>query len=211
MKRMLAALFCAGVLAWAEVQVGRIEVLVAPDHPDWKYAPGEKVTFSIRAVRNGSDVPGAEVSYSVGPEMMAPEVTRTAVLGGGGLRIDGGTMQTPGFLHCIAKVTDGGYTYQGIATAAFAPEKIQPVVRDPEDFDSFWTSAKEELAKVPVDARRTLIPGLSTATVDVYHVSLSNTGRSRVFGMLALPQGCREIPGDPGCAGRRCPQNRAAD
>ena len=191
---MLAALIYTGLLTCAEVQVGRIEVLVAPDHPDWKYVPGEKAVFLIRAVRNGSEITGAEATYSVAPEMMPPAATRTAALGSGGLRVDGGTMQTPGFLRCIAKVTDGGNTYQGIATAAFAPEEIKPVVRDPEDFDSFWASAKEELAKVPPDARRTLIPELSTAVVDVYHVSLQNTGRSNVFGMLALPKAAGKYP-----------------
>ncbi|HSB17583.1 MAG TPA: acetylxylan esterase [Bryobacteraceae bacterium] len=201
MRRMLAALIFAGVLTCAEVQVGRIEVLVAPDHPDWKYVPGEKAVFHIRAVRNGSDITGAEVTYSVGPEVMPVATTRTVALERGGLRIDGGTMQTPGFLRCIAKVTDGGNTYQGIATAAFAPEEIQPVVRDPEDFDSFWASAKEELAKVPLDARRTLIPELSTAVVDVYHVSLQNTGRSNVFGMLALPKAAGKYPAILGVPG----------
>lgn len=201
MKRFVAAFICAGVLAWAEVQVGRIEVLVAPDHSDWQYAPGEKVTFLIRAVRNGSDVTGAEVTYSAGPEMMPPVATRTAALERGGLRVDGGTMQAPGFLRLIAKVTDGGYTYQGIATAGFAPERIQPVVRDPEDFDAFWTSAKAELAQVPMDARRTLIPELSTAAVDVYHVSLLDAGRSRIYGMLALPKAGGKFPAILGVPG----------
>jgi cephalosporin-C deacetylase-like acetyl esterase len=198
---MLAALIFTGVLTCAEVQVGRIEVLVAPDHPDWKYVPGEKAVFHIRAIRNGSDITGAEVTYSVGPEMMPAATTRTVALERGGLRIDGGTMQAPGFLRCIAKVTESGNAYQGIATAAFAPEKIQPVVRDPEDFDSFWASAKEDLAKVPLDARRTLIPELSTAMVDVYHVSMLNAGRSRVFGMLALPKAAGKYPAILGVPG----------
>lgn len=201
MKRLLAALICTGLLALAETQVGRIEVLVAPDRPDWQYAPGEKVTFLIRAVRNGSDLTGAQVSYSVGPEAMPPVETKTVSLKPGGARVDGGTMQTPGFLRCIARITDSGYTYQGIATAAFAPEKIQPVVRDPEDFDSFWTSSKDELAKVPMDARRTLIPELSTAAADVYHVSLLNVGRSRVYGMLALPKAAGKHPAILGVPG----------
>ena len=198
---MLAGLMCAGALALAQIQVGRIEVLVAPDRPDWKYAPGEKATFLIRAVRNGSDVTGAEVTYSVGPEMMPPATTKTSALGQGGLHVDGGTLNTPGFLRCIAKITGHGYTYQGIGTAAFAPEQIQPVVRDPEDFDAFWTAGKEELAKVPVDARRTLIPELSTATVDVYHVSLQNVGRARVFGMLAVPRAPGKYPAILGVPG----------
>jgi cephalosporin-C deacetylase len=193
-RRTFAVLVWAAGLALAQPQVGRIEVLVAPDHPDWKYAPGEAVTFTIRAVRNGADVPGAQVTYSVGPEAMPPVTTKTAALGRDGLRVDGGTLNAPGFLRCIAKVRQDGYTYQGLATAAFAPESIQPAVRDPEDFEGFWQSGKDELAKVPVDARRTLIPELSTAAVNVYHVSLQNVGRARVFGMLAEPKAPGRYP-----------------
>lgn len=207
-RRTFAWLACAGAMALAQTQVGRIEVLVAPDRPDWVYAPGEKVTFLIRAVRNGSDVVGAQVTYSVGPEMLPPTVTQSSVVGRDGLRVDGGTLAAPGFLRCLVRVQEDGYTYQGLATAAFAPEKIQPVVRDPEDFDAFWQSAREDLAKVPLDARRTLVPELSTATVDVYHVSLQNVGRARVFGMLAEPKAPGKYPailGVPGAGVSKIP------
>jgi len=200
-KRLLAGFLLAGGLALAQVQVGRIQVLIAPDHPDWKYAPGEKATFLIRAVRNGSDLTGAEVSFAVGPEMMPPTTTRTAKLGPGGLRVEAGTLPSPGFLRCTARITEGGYTYQGIATAAFAPEKIAPVTRDPQDFDAFWEASKQELAKAPLDPRRTLIPELSTAAVDVYHVSLQNIGRARVFGMLAVPKAPGKYPAVLGVPG----------
>ena len=205
---MIAVLACAVTLALPQTQVGRIEVLVAPDHADWKYAPGETATFLVRAVRNGADVTGAQVTYSCGPEMLPPVTTRTVALGRDGLRIDGGTLNTPGFLRCIARLQEGAYTYQGLATAAFAPEKIEPVVRDPEDFDAFWQSGKDELAKVPLDARRTLVPELCTATVNVYHVSLQNVGRARVFGMLAEPKAPGRYPailGVPGAGVSKVP------
>jgi cephalosporin-C deacetylase-like acetyl esterase len=194
LRRTFAVLVCAGALAGAQIQVGRMELLVAPDRPDWRYAPGEKVTFLIRAIRNGGDLSGVQVTYSIGPEMMEPAITKTAALGRDGLRVDGGTLKAPGFLRCTAKVEQDGFTYQGIATAAFAPEKIEPVVRAPEDFDSFWRSGKEELGKVPVDARRTLLPELSTAAVSVYQVSLQNVGRARVYGMLAEPNAPGKYP-----------------
>jgi cephalosporin-C deacetylase len=201
MKRTLAVFLFTAAMACAQIQVGRIEVLVAPDRPAWKYAPGEKVTFLIRAVRNGADLSGTQVTYSIGPEMLPPPLTKTASLVAGGLRVDGGTMQKPGFLRCIAKVAEGGYTYQGIGTAAFAPEKIQPVAGNPEDFDSFWTAGRQELDKVPLDARRTLLPELSTADVNVYHVSLANIGRSRVYGMLAMPKAPGKYPAVLGVPG----------
>jgi len=192
---------CTGAVALAQTQVGRIEVVVSPDRPNWVYAPGENVTFLIRAIRNGSNVSGAQVTYSIGPEMLPPVITKTSPLGPDGLRVEGGTLNSPGFLRCVARVQQDGYTYQGIATAGFAPERIQPVVRDPEDFDAFWQSGKDELAKQPMDARRTRMPELSTASVDVYHVSLQNTGRARVFGMLAEPRAPGKYPAILGVPG----------
>jgi cephalosporin-C deacetylase len=201
LRRTFALLVCASALAVAQTQVGRIEVLVAPDRPDWKYAPGENATFVIRAVRNGADISGVQVTYSIGPEMMEPAVTNTVTLGGEGLRVNGGTLKVPGFLRCIAKVQQDGYTYRGLATAAFVPEQIQPVVRDPEDFDAFWQAGKEELSKVPMDARRTLVAELSTATVNVYHVSLANIRGSRVYGMVAEPKAPGSYPAILGVPG----------
>ena len=49
--------------------------------------------------------------------------------------------------------------------------------REPADFDAFWAAGKEALAKLPIDARLTPKPELSTAKVDGYHVSLQNVGR----------------------------------
>jgi cephalosporin-C deacetylase-like acetyl esterase len=54
---------------------------------------------------------------------------------------------------------------------------------------------------VPLDARRTLAPELSTAAVDVYHVSLQNIGRARVFGMLAEPKAPGKYPAILGVPG----------
>jgi cephalosporin-C deacetylase-like acetyl esterase len=185
---------CAAALLCADAQVGRIQVLVAPDRPEWKYEVGEKVTFTIRAVRNGSDVRGLRLSYAVGPELMEPDEKRTVTLTGEAVRVEGGTMKAPGFLRCSASVEENGYTYKGMATAAFSPEKIEPAAKNPDDFDEFWRQGKEELGKVEMDARRTLVPELSTATVNVYHVSLANVGGSRVYGMLAEPKAPGRYP-----------------
>ena len=190
------ALVC---LAPAEQRAGRIQVFVAPDHPDWKYAPGENVTFTIRAVRDGAPASGVQLAWSLGPEMMEPVRSETVTLGAGDLRVDAGTMKQPGFLRLIATVEDGGHSYRGLATAAFAPEKIQPAAEEPADFDAFWREGKEALAKIPIDAERTLLPELCTATVNVYHVSLQNVGHgakgtSRIYGMLAEPKAAGKYP-----------------
>ena len=108
------------------------------------------------------------------------------------MRVDGGTMKEPGFLRCNATVEEDGNVYRGSGAAAFDPEAIRPAAQNPADFDTFWDAAKKDLAEIPLDAQRTLLPELSTSKVSVYHVSIQNAGRikggrSRIFGMLSVP------------------------
>ncbi len=125
--------------------------------------------------------------------MMPPAIEKTATPPGEGLVIEAGTMKEPGFLRCAVTATVDGREYRSVGTAAYAPERILPAVEDPPDFDAFWTEGKEALAKLPIDARLTPKPELSTGTADVYMVSLQNVGSdargaSRFYGILAVPK-----------------------
>ncbi len=204
--RAVALLSILSSLAIAQTQVGRLQVLVAPDRPDWKYSVGENAAFIVRVVRNGDTVAGLKVTYSVGPEMMEPPVIKTVTAERDGLRVEGGTMKSPGFLRCIATVEADGHTYRGLGTAAFEPEKIEPVVRNPEDFDAFWQKGKDDLARIPVDAERRLLPEFSTASVNVYEVSIQNAGvaggpNTRIFGILCEPKAAGKYPAVLGVPG----------
>jgi cephalosporin-C deacetylase-like acetyl esterase len=200
-RALLGALLCLSltVPAAAQRQTGTIQVLVAPDRPDWKYAAGEKVTFLIRAVRDGNTLKGVTAKYSIGPEQMPPAIQASVPIDSDPLRVDGGTMNQPGFLRCTVTIEENGHTYRGLGTAGFDPEKIQPTAGNPADFDAFWQAGKDELAAIPIDAQRTLVPELSTSKVNVYHVSLQNVGRiangtTRIFGMLAEPKAPGKYP-----------------
>ena len=197
--RAIALLVLLSIVALAQTQVGRIQVLVAPDHPNWTYAPGEKASFLIRAVRDGNTLGGVKLTYTIGLEMMPPTVTQSVTLDAEGLRVDGGTLNEPGFLRCIATVEEGGQSYRGLATAGYAPDQITPAVADPADFDAFWTSGKEALSKIPIHGERRLLPELSTSAVNVYEVSFQNVGAregatSRIFGILAEPKAPGKYP-----------------
>ena len=72
---------------------------------------------------------------------------QTATLSSDGLVINGGTLNEPGFLRCIATVEENGRTYRGLATAGFHPEAIKPTQQDPGDFDEFWAAGKAALAQ----------------------------------------------------------------
>ena len=179
----------------AQPQLKIIEVEVTADHPDWQYKLGEKVEFKISVERNNQPIKNIEISYRSGLEKLVPEETKTMVLkdGTGSIKVDG--LKKPGFLRCWVDATIDGKKYTGYATAGFEPDKIQPVVKMPEDFDTFWEDAKAELAKIPLDAEMTLLPDRCTEKVNVYHVNIQNyPGRSRMYGILSMPKASGKYP-----------------
>jgi len=103
-------------------------------------------------------------------------------------------------MRCAASVEVAGRTYKGAATAAFSPEKIMPTQTEPADFDAFWQAGKDELAKLPIEPRLTLLPDACTDKVNVYHVSFRTVGPnwttspSRIYGILCEPKAPGRYP-----------------
>ena len=166
-----------------------IKVAVAADHANWNYSIGEKVNFTISVTKNGSLVPNASVRYEIGPEKQDPTQKKSTIASTGIIKVDGGTLSKAGFLRCIAIAEVDGKEYRSLATAGFAPGSIQPTVENPADFDNFWQKAKEDLAKIPMDAKMTLMPERCTEKTNVYHVNLQNYRLgSRLYGILCVPK-----------------------
>lgn len=171
-----------------------IQVLISPDKADWTYGPGEEATFSIRILKHQVPMEDVEVTYTLGPEKMKPTNQGTLKLKGGVATVKG-KLSDPGFLRCEARITVDGTDYRGLATAGYAPERIQPTQTLPDDFWDFWNRAKAEAAKVPLDAKLTLLPERCTEKADVYQVNIQNyeTG-SRIYGILAKPKAPGNYP-----------------
>ena len=166
-----------------------IKIIVAPDHNDWKYVIGEKVKFTITVLQNGNALKNVTVKYEIGPEKMEPSKKDSLVLINGMLTIDASTMKEPGFLRCIATATIENKSYRGLATAAFDPQLIQPTIINPPDFVAFWEKAKADLAKIPLDAKMTLLPERCTENTNVYHVNIQNYRLgTRLYGILCVPK-----------------------
>ena len=182
----------------AQDRIGTVQVRVSTDRSDWRYEPGQPVRFRIVAVQDGHALSGIKVTYRIGPEMMPPKIDQTATLTDEGLTVDGGTMNEPGFLRCIATVEQNGKTYRGLATAAFRPETIKPTQQEPADFDQFWAAGKAALAKLPIDAKITPLPEYGNASADCYQVNLQNVGMgaapSRFYGVLCEPKAPGKYP-----------------
>jgi cephalosporin-C deacetylase-like acetyl esterase len=185
----LSLLFSA-IITFAQPAERMIKVIVTPDHEDWTYKIGEKVTFSIMVLKNGNLLKNTKIVYQLGAEKFENKKD-SILLKEGNFKIEGGTMTTAGFLRCIVIAKIEGREYRNLATAAFEPEKIQPAVEMPSDFVQFWDKAKADLAKVPIDAKMTLLPERCTETVNVYHLNLQNFregGTVRLYGILCVPK-----------------------
>ncbi len=174
---------------YAQPQEKSIKVIVAPDHLDWTYKTGEPVSFKITVLKDGNNLKNVMIRYEIGPEQMDPTKKDSVNLPTGTYTVSGGTLTSPGFLRCAAVVKAEGKEYRGLATAGFDPAGIKPTVANPSDFTSFWENAKSELAKIPIDARMTLLPDRCTENVNVYHVNLQNYRLgARLYGILCVPK-----------------------
>jgi cephalosporin-C deacetylase len=189
-RSRLLACFLLFAAFTAEAQPGEqlVKVVVAPDHDNWTYKVGEKVTFTVSVLQFGNPVKNARIVYEYGPEKLDPIKKDSMTLSNGSIKIEAGTMKNAGFLRCIVTARVDGREYRKWATAGFDPLSIKPTVANPPGFKSFWDSAKLALSGIPLDTRMTLLPERCTEKVNVYHVSVQNFNNSRVYGILCVPK-----------------------
>ena len=176
------------VSAFSQVGTPLIKVIVSPDHKDWTYKVNETAKFSVQVLKYGNLLENVTIDYETGPETL-PDVKKEGIVLKTGKAEFSGTMKVPGFYRVRIWAIVDGRRYEGLATAGFEPEKIQPTVKDPADFDIFWTNAIAEARKVNLDPILTLMPERCTSEINVYHISFQNNAfMSRIYGILAVPK-----------------------
>jgi cephalosporin-C deacetylase len=182
----LLILFSASV--FSQSNTGLIKVIVSPDHKDWTYRVNEKATFAVQVLKYGNLLENVVIDYETGPEAL-PDVKKEGFLLKDGTIEFSGTMKVPGFFRVRVWAVVDGKRYEGLATAGFEPEKIQPTVKDPADFDTFWTNAIAEARKINLDPKLTLMPERCTSDANVFQISFQNEANgSRIYGILAVPK-----------------------
>jgi cephalosporin-C deacetylase len=181
-------LIALSISAFSQPATGLIKVIVSPDHKDWTYKLNQVAKFSVQVLKYGNLLENVTINYETGPETL-PDVKKEGVILKDGKTEFSGTMKTPGFYRVMVWAIVDGKRYEGLATAGFEPEKIQPTVEDPADFDNFWGNAITEARKINLDPRITLMPERCTSEVNVFQVSFQNeTNGSRIYGILAIPK-----------------------
>ena len=170
----------------AQIRGTNIVVSVTPDHQDWNYKVGEKVSFVVNVRKSGTLLNQVKVDYEAGP-VMYPNTKKTLVLKDGTMKWSG-EMKTPGFYRLKVVAHVDGKDYEGLCTAAFSPEKIKPFAQEPKDFDDFWKKALDEARQIDLNPTKVLLPERCTKDVNVYEVSYQNNRwGSKMYGILSIP------------------------
>ena len=108
------------------------------------------------------------------------------------------TLPFPG--HMLIRVTASGGGLPGDVNRAagilFSPERIEPALPEPDDFDAFLAEGKALVRKVPLDPQMTPIGGLcdGDGDIEVTQVSFATLGGERVYGFLSKPAGGGPFP-----------------
>lgn len=171
-----------------------VKVIVSPDHNDWNYKVNEEAKFSVQVLKYGNLLENVTVDYWAGSDIKSAVYKKGVALKDGKLEIKG-NLKTPGFFRVAVSTNMDGKKYDGMATAAFEPEKILPDVKEPADFDNFWSNAIAQARKLNLEPTLTLVPERCTSTVNVYHISFQNDRPgSKIYGMLAIPKKAGKYP-----------------
>ncbi|WP_320054336.1 acetylxylan esterase [uncultured Acetobacteroides sp.] len=163
--------------------------VTTPSNTQWLYQLNEEAKVTVSLYEYGIQKSDIEVSYSIGPELMPPERTGTAVLKNGQAVISMGTMHQPGFKDCQLKVILNGEVYTHHIKVGFQPDQLLPYTQLPSDFVAFWEKAKAEAARCPIEVTKVPVPAYSSSKVDCYLVKLQAYQKGQyVYGYLTLPK-----------------------
>ena len=167
-------------------------LILTPYKPSGVYALGDILGWKV-SVRPGAH-PAADYTFTAKKNDL--EVIKTAPL-----HLANGTaaievaLNEPAMVYVEISPTHGDAKTKPIVVgAAVAPEKLQPAVPPPADFDSFWRSKIRLLEAIP--ANPVLHPGPSDKPgVEWATLTLDHINGAHVHGQLAKPTRAGKFPG----------------
>lgn len=171
-----------------------VEFVATPNHPDSRYQPGQTATLRIVAREGGRPLDGEKVIYRVGPEMLLPTRSDTAVFVAGEATLCMGTMQAPGFLACKYEFSVEGKKYGDMVKVAYTPEQIKTFTPMPQDFDKFWSKTVAAARKVPLEPEYWAVADATDDKLETQLVRL-HVGKDKwIFGYLTRPKDGKKHP-----------------
>ena len=171
-----------------------VEFVATPNHPDSRYQLGQTATLRIVAREGGRPLDGEKVIYRVGPEMLLPAQSDTAVFVAGEATLCMGTMQDPGFLACKYEFSVEGKKYGDMVKVAYTPEQIKTFTPMPQDFDKFWSKTVAAARKVPLEPEYWAVADATDDKLETQLVRM-HVGKDKwIFGYLTRPKDGKKHP-----------------
>lgn len=183
---LLVVALLSFVLLGAQQLAAECCVTVVTDRADALYEVDGEVAFLISVTDNDQPVTSGKVSYVLSDDGAAQLAAGTVELGEKPSPVLG-TMSKPGFLQCKVTFEQNGHRASALAGAGVSPERIEPSLTVPDDFDAYWNAQKEQLATLPMNARLTPLDSDDTAVV-CFDVRVDCLGGAPVSGYLARPE-----------------------
>ena len=169
-----------------------LEFKVENDHTNLLYRVGEEAVFTVTAVAADGTAPTSGV-VEASLDNFGPKnrLRRTFDLAAGATFTVRGSLEEPGFLRLTLSAAE---SVKKVWSVGFEPERIAKGSPSPDDFDAFWSAAREKLAReVPLDAHAIRVPERSAAGFDFYRISFATFGR-RVYGYMSVPTDKAKAP-----------------
>ncbi|HTY89115.1 MAG TPA: acetylxylan esterase [Candidatus Acidoferrum sp.] len=156
---------------------------VNPDHPNGIYQVGETVHWQVEWKGDSNPPP---IHY----RLLRGEQTET---GRGDLAFTNGVagletaFDAPGTMLVEAKGQENsGAELRTTGGAVAAPDRIPLSATRPADFDAFWQSKLEELAKVPANPKLERVD-IGRTNLEYWKITLDNIRGTHIHGQLARP------------------------
>lgn len=165
------------------------EIVVTPDSKQGIYQPGHTIHWNLQT----KGLVDPEVNFVLkrggAAEIMRGKTTLTEGKGQIEAKLD-----EPGWLLVeVSLNSTNGKPVKALGGALVAPEKIQPALPRPEDFDAFWQDKLKELGAVPPNAQLTPVDAGKT-NLDYFKITMDNIRGSHIQGQLARPKAGDKLP-----------------
>ncbi len=170
------------------VSVGQ-EVLVTPDSAQGIYQPGQTILWKVRV----KDIDVSEAAFVIKKGGLTELTKGKIALSGGQGEIET-KLDEPGWLLAEVSIkAANGKKATALGGALVSPEKIQPALPRPEDFDAFWDAKLRDLAAVAMNPKLEVADG-GKPNVDYFKVTLDNIRGSHIRGQIARPKQGDKFP-----------------
>lgn len=190
-SQLIALLLLQGAISLGIcANTNQLQLSIVTDRPGAVYKVGEEAKFVISLKRGGEPMSGADVSFTLGQEGMAPTRQGNIKIAGGSASLSG-SMKEPGFLQCrvIYHPAPGATNaVTAMAGAGFDPEAIKPSMPAPDDFDAFWRKQKQALDAVPMKPALTPVES-PVEGVECFDAQVPCVPPRPVSGYFARPKG----------------------